>query len=163
VGTLEHHEGPTGVVALDDRWFPVVIATWWGEIVSEHVEAHYAWYDRELARAASEGSKLVAVNDILELQRVAGAIRRRFAEETDAREDELRENVVGIFVVARRALWLGMAAAVVSMVGGGLRISSFGDMPSALERALVKLDHASVPRPAGLDPATYVRPSQTEE
>lgn len=61
-------------------------------------------------------------------------------------------------MVVRGALLLGMVAAIVTLVRGGIRLSTVGEPSVALERALAKLDGAGVVRPAGLDPAGYERP-----
>jgi hypothetical protein len=156
---LEHHVEPTGAVTLDDRWFPVVIGTWWGEL-GPCIDAYYAWYDRQLARARAEGTTLVLVIDGLEVQRPTGEVRKRFVAESDARAEVNRERVAGMFVVVRGAFLLGALASVVTLVRGGLRLSSASDVATALERGLAKLDHAGVPRPPGLDPRAYVRPSR---
>ena len=159
---LERHVEPTGVVALDDRWFPIVIGTWLGDIDHSSIDAYYAWYDRQLARAELERTKLVLMVDALEATPVSTELRRRFVHETKLREEVRRRCVGSVFVVVRGPFLLGIVASVVSLVRG-LRLSTFGDMPSALERALVKLDGAGVPRPAGLDPKAYVRPRRSED
>lgn len=154
---LECHVDATGVVALDDRWFPIVIGTWLGDIGHPGIDEYYAWYDRQLARAELEGVKLVLMVDALEATPVSTELRRRFIHETNVRDAVRRRCVGSVFVVVRGPFLLGIVASVVSLVRG-LRLSTVGDMPSALERALVKLDGAGVPRPAGLDPKTYARP-----
>jgi hypothetical protein len=155
---LERHADATGVVALDDRWFPVVIGTWLGDIDHRKIDAYYAWYDRQLARAEAEGTKVVVMVDSVEATPVPTEIRRRFIHETNVRAEVRQRCVASVLVVVRGAFLMGIVASVVTMVRGGVRLSTFADMPSALERALVKLDALGVPRPAGLDPKTYVRP-----
>lgn len=156
---LEHHVEPTGAMTLDDRWFPIVICTWWGD-VGPCIDAYYVWYDRQLARARVEGTKLVLIIDGLEVQRPSGDVRRRFIAESDARQAVNRERAAAMFVVVRGAFLLGAVASVVSLVRGGLRLSSAGDVPTALARGLVKLEHAGLPRPPGLDPKAYQRPTR---
>lgn len=157
---LERFGNGAGSLALDDRWFPVVIGTWWGEIDAAAMDAYFAWYDRQLTRARREGVKLALVIDALGVARPSGATRRRFVAESDAREAANRELVASMFVVTKGAFVLGTLAAVASLVRGTLRLSSANDMTTALERSLARLDHAGVPRPAGLDPAAYVSPSR---
>ncbi len=157
---LERHEEPTGGVVLDARWFPVVIGTWWGEPSPALLDALYAWVDRMLERAREEGTKVVLVFDALDVTRASSAMRRRLAAESDARQGLLRERVLGIFVVVRGAFVLGLVAAILSIVRPSMRLSSFASPEAALERALVKLLHARVPFPVGLDPRAYVRPSR---
>jgi hypothetical protein len=158
---LERHDDQGGAVVVDDRFYPVLIGTWLGTMSPAIIDHYYAWYDRQLARAAAEGIELVLVSDALDVHRPTGETRARLVRETDAREAVIRERVVGLFVVVRGALLLGMVASIVQRVRGGLRMSTFRDMPTALERALLKLDHRGVPRPAGLDPRRYTRPSST--
>lgn len=160
---LEHHVGAAGAVAMDDRWFPIVIGTWWGEVEPALLDSYYAWFDRQLARAREEGTQIALVFDARGVTRTTAAIRRRFVHETDIREAMLRERVVGMFVVVRGALLLGMVAAIVTLVRGGLRLSTVGEPSAALERALAKLDHAGVARPAGLDPRSYAPPPRAPE
>lgn len=143
---------------MDDRSFPVVIGTWWGEVAPAQLDVYYAWFDRQLARARAEGTMMALVIDARGVSRANGAMRRRFAQETDARDALLRERVVGIFVVVRGALLLGMIAAIMSVVRGGLRLSSVSEPATALERAFVKLELAGVARPPGLDAKAYQRP-----
>ena len=161
VAGLERHEHPRGQLALDDRFWPVVIGTWHGEIEHRHIDAYYAWYDRQLARAEAEATKVLVIVDALEVAPTSAEIRRRFIHETDVRE-AVRRRVVGVFVVVRGPFLLGMVASIVRLVRGGLRLSTFGDVRTALERAVVKLDGVGVARPAALDPAAYVRPRRCE-
>lgn len=160
---LEHHIGAVGTVAMDDRWFPIVIGTWWDEVEPALLDAYYAWLDRQLARARQEGTRLALVIDARGVTRLTATIRRRFVHETDVREAVLRERVVGMFVVVRGALLLGMVAAIVTLVRGGLRLSTVSEPSAALERSLTKLDGAGVARPAGLDPRSYAAPPRPQE
>jgi hypothetical protein len=151
-----------GGLILDDRWFPVVIGTWWGELSPELIVSYFGWYDGQLARARSEGTKISLITDGLDVQRPSGEARKSLAIESQVREAANRELVVSTYVVVHGALLLGVLASVMSVFRGGLRISSTSDMVTALERTLARFDQAGLPRPAGLDPATYVRPSRTE-
>lgn len=155
---IERHEDPEGTLVLDDRYYPVVIGTWWGRVGHASIDAYYAWYDRQLARAGAEGIKLVVVVDALDVAPTSAEIRRRFVHETDVRAEARRRSVASVLVVVRGAFLLGMIAAIVSLVRGGLRLSTFGEMGPALEQALAKLDAQGVPWPASLDPRAYVRP-----
>jgi hypothetical protein len=155
---VERHEDPEGTLVLDDRYYPVVIGTWWGRVGHGSIDAYYGWYDRQLARAGAEGIKLVVIVDGLDVAPTTAEIRRRFVRETDARAEARRRCVASVLVVARGAFLLGMIAAIVSLVRGGMRLSTFGEMRPALEQALTKLDAVGVPRPASLDPRTYARP-----
>lgn len=158
---LERHEDAGGSLALDDRWFPLVIGTWWGEIGPEMMDVYFGWYDRQLARARAEGTKLALVIDALAVKGPSGAMRRRFVAESGAREAVNREQVASMQVVVRGAFLLGVLASVMSLVRG-LRVSSTGDVATALERSLARLDLAGVPRPAGLDPTAYATPPRRE-
>jgi hypothetical protein len=155
---VERHEEPEGTLVLDDRHYPVVIGTWWGQVGHRSIDAYYDWYDRQLARAGVEGVKLVVVVDALDVAPTTAEIRRRFVHETDVRAEARRRCVVSVLVVARGAFLLGMIAAIVSLVRGGMRLSTFGEIRPALEQALTKLDAVGVSRPASLDPWTYARP-----
>lgn len=159
---LEHYVEPVCAVTMDDRWFPVLISTWWGETQVTQVDAYYAWMDRQVARAQAEGSKLVLVADARGVTRSSSVSRRHSAQQTDAREETLRERVLGTCVVVRGAFLLGIIAAFVGVLRRGVRVSSFGEPAAALERALVKLDQAGIPRPPGLDPHAYERPPRPE-
>ena len=160
---LEQHLGAVGSVVMDDRWFPVAIATYWGEVEPALLDTYYAWFDRQLARAREEGTRIALVFDARGVTRTTAAIRRRLVHETDVREALVRERVVGMFVVVRGALLLGMVAAIVTLVRGGLRLSTVGEPAAALERALARLEGAGVARPAGLDPRSYAPPCRTQE
>jgi uncharacterized protein YjeT (DUF2065 family) len=148
-----------GAVTMDDRWFPVVIGTWWGDM-APCIDAYFGWYDRQLSRAQAEGVKLVLVVDGLDVTRPTSAVRKRFVAESEARAAVNQARVVGMFVVVHGAFLMGVLASVVTLVRGGLRLSSAGDMPTALARGLVKLDLAGVARPPGLDAMAYQRPSR---
>lgn len=154
---LEHHVDREGALTMDDRWFPVVIGTWWGDI-APCIDAYFAWYDRQLSRAQAEGVKLVLVVDALDIRRPTSAARKRLVTESDARAAVNQARVAGMFVVLHGAFLMGVLASVVTLVRGGLRLSSVSDVPTALGRALVKLDLAGVPRPPGLDATAYQRP-----
>ena len=155
---VERLEDLEGTLVLDDRHYPVVIGTWWGRVGHRSIDAYYDWYDRQLARAEVEGTKLVVIVDGLDVAPTTAEIRRRFVHETDMRAEARRLCVASVLVVVRGAFLLGMIAAIVSLVRGGMRLSTFGEIRPALEQALTKLDAVGVPRPASLDPAAYVRP-----
>lgn len=160
---LELYQDEMGRLTLDDRWFPVVIGTWWGEIGPRTMDTYFGWYDRQLARAHSEGTKIALVIDALGVKGLNGEMRRRFVSESDAREAMNREHVTSMHVVLRSALLRAMLASVATLVRSALRVSSSPDLASALERALAKLDGAGVARPAGLDPRSYTPPSCTQD
>jgi hypothetical protein len=160
---FERYHDPAGALALDDRWFPVVIGTWWGEIGPGMMDAYFGWYDRQLARAREEQTKIALVIDALEIVRLSGEMRRRFIAESDLREGPNREHVASMCVVLRGALLRGILASVATLVRGALRVSSAGDVLTALERSLARLDHAGVARPAELDPRSYAAPPRHDE
>lgn len=148
---------------LDDRYFPVVVATWVGEVTDQGVDAYFRWVDRVLRRAAAEGVAVVPITDLRQARgQVATALRHRFVEEADRREAMTREYVDQVMVVAQGAHVLGLVAFILRRMRRGVRLSSCGDLRSALQRALQRLDLAGVTRPSWLDPASYERsvPSQ---
>lgn len=155
---LEQHDFGSGGLVLDDRWFPIVIGTWYGEVGSELIDTHFTWYDRQLARARSEGTKLGLITDGLEVWRPGAEARKHLMSASQAREAANRELAASIFVVIHGALLLGVLASVMSVFRRGVRISSTSDMVTALARTLLRLDQAGIQRPMDIDPATYVRP-----
>ncbi len=157
-----HHTYEEGQLALDERYFPVVIATWSGTVYPDGVTQYYRWYDGMLQRAADEGVKLESITDGLDVGRVPSGIRARFIEQTNARAEEIRDHVDFVMVVAQRAFLLGFIASVLYRMRWGVRMSSFGDIRSALERAQQRMDAANLPRPTGFDPASYERPTSQQ-
>jgi len=156
---LERHGDAGGAVTLDARWFPVVIATWSGTTDVGHVDTYNAWLDAQVARARRERTRIALINDGLDSVRPSAAVRQRFVASSRTRAVEQRDCVVSSFVVVRGAFLLGVIASVLSMLGIGVRLSTVADTRVALERSLARLDALGVPRPAGLDPASYVRPT----
>jgi len=157
---VQRHEHSRGAIVVDDRWFPILIGTWFGESVSSSLDVFYRFYDEQLDRAAAEGIDMVLVTDALDVLRPSSEIRERFARETALREPRIQRHVLGSIVATRG----GVVQAVVAWLvhrRRGLWIASVRDMPAALERALAKLDQAGVPRPLGLDPRGYERPPRS--
>ena len=146
---------------IDERHFPVVIATWMGEVTDSSVDVYYREFDRMMHRAAVEGVKLQFITDVLAVETVRDCdLRGRLVEQTRRREARLRDHVDYVMVVARRARVLGLLSFVLCRMQHGLRMSSFTDVGSALQRALQRLDGAGLDRPSWLDPAVYERPER---
>ena len=154
---LHTYEG--GQLTLDERYFPVVIATWAGTVSSDGVQQYYEWYGGMLKRAADEGVRLQSITDGLDVGRVPSGIRARFIEESNVRAEEIRDHVDFVMIVARRAFLLGFIASVLYRMRWGVRMSSFSDVGQALDRAQLRLEAAGVPRPAGFEPASYEGPA----
>ncbi|MCA9652072.1 MAG: hypothetical protein KC501_19300 [Myxococcales bacterium] len=159
-GVIRHTVGG-GELVLDERFFPVVITTWFGEIRSATIEYCYRWLDQMLARARDEGSKLVVVVDVLEVLRPSAVLREGFVHETNARADALERSHACTIVAARGPVMLGSISAVVWMLRGGIRVTTARDVPQALERGLRRLDALGMPRPPGLEPRRYERPQRS--
>src|SRR5687768_13462427 len=75
-------ESPKGAVALDDRTFPVLFATWTGHAEEKTVRAFYAWNDVQLKRVTAEGAVFSLITDAIAAERPDAAIRALLAELT---------------------------------------------------------------------------------
>lgn len=152
---------PDVALHLDARWFPVLVVTWFGIPTTGAVARYSLWLDRMGLRAEAEGTRLVIVGDTTRLEERPGPEVRTAMV---AAIEGLAERHAGRFLGGATIIGQPVMRAVLTMVlvlsRRTLDMKPVKDMGSALARAFELLDHARIPRPPGLDAATFRSPAR---
>ena len=153
------HSSGNASVIIDDRYLPVLISVWIGQADMENAR----WYNAENRRVMQElvdrGQPYVMISDAAAAERPTPAVRKYFAELADDNVEGSEVLSLANYVVITSAVMRGALTAIGWISERAARINSVGSLQEAIERALMDLDAAGVPRPDGLDPVSYRPPS----
>jgi hypothetical protein len=143
-------------IALDSRYEPIVITTWYGSPTCALIDEYFRWSDATTAAAMASEQRLVHVVDLRHARRPSALARKRGVEHM--REDLFAEVRLASIVVAEPVLG--------AVVRFDARMSQLRHAPSivetieaALELALLELRAARIPAPVGLTPRRYRAPA----
>ena len=152
VSGIEHLvEGDCGIV-VDDRHFPVVVSTWYGDPTEAIVRRYFDWLSGIIERSRSESVPYVLITDATYAKRPQPSVRQVVAELTDAMPPYTAEINIGNYVVVESALIRG---ALTAMQWISRQTWTSVTVPSCEDADLAR---AGQPAPAGLHPDTYTRP-----
>ena len=148
-------------IVLDSRFFPILIATWYGDATEEDVDGFFDWQTRLADRARAVGTQYVMVTDASAAARPKPSVRRRVAQRTNEMPDVKAINAAA-YVVLDNPLIRGALTAMqwISRDNWGDQTTVVATCQEALERSLADLDRVGAVRPEGLDPTAYQRPEQ---
>ena len=154
-----------GVAAhLEARWFPVLIATWFGLPAVGTVERYIAWLERMAARAADEDTRLVIIGDVTRLEdRPGPEVRAEMAAAIEGLQARNPGRFLGGSTIVGSPLMRAVLLMVMALTRRALDLKPVKDFEQALERTFELLDEAGIPRPAGLDLASYRSPERPRE
>lgn len=150
---------PTGSVALDDRTYPVVFATWIGASDAESIQAFFDWNDAVLRRVAADRRVFTLVTDATLASRPDPAARALIAERTArmTREHTTVEafRVTGPIVI-ENPLVRGALTAIEWVLGTSMNAEYVDTCATAIASARRGFEKRGAPWPAGLTPDGYV-------
>jgi hypothetical protein len=145
-------------LALDDRTFPVVFATWIGAPDTTLIRAFFAWNDAVLARVAQEHTVFVLISDGTAAARPDAAGRLLIADLT--REMAKSHSAVeplraASLVVLDNPLVRGAMTAI-GWLMGGMHNDYAASCAAAITFARERFEARGANWPAGLTPESYV-------
>lgn len=156
-GTLSFVDGSASVV-VDDRSWPVVFATWFGEATVPLVEEYFAHHATLIERARAERTRIVLVTDTFGADRPSPKARKRIGELSAAQAATVAPHTLKSIVVIESALLRGVVTALAWIDPGLAQSENIASIEGAIERALALLDGAGIPRPKALTASGYRRP-----
>ena len=145
-------------IVVDDRYFPLVVTTWFGDPSEAMVERYFAWLVGLVDRTVAAQTKYVLITDASDAKRPRPSVRQQIAERTDALPDVVVDINVGNYVVVENPLVRGALTAMQWLSRSTWTNKTVGSCAEAIALGLEDLDGHGIPRPAGLDPARYARP-----
>jgi hypothetical protein len=147
---------PTGRVVFDDRYAPLLIATFFGEMGLDSAEWFERTHTRALHRQIALGSKVVSISDATRSERPSPEVRRFWAENTQNSPPAVKAAMLGTFVVIDSAILRGAMTAIGWLSEEARAIEPFRTVDDAIAEAVRRLDGAgfsvSVPRSYSLPP-----------
>jgi hypothetical protein len=158
-GTTIVADGAASVV-IDPRGWPIVIATWFGEPTELLVDRYFAAHDVILDRARKARERIVLITDAFATERPSAKARKRITDLTAAQPSDVMALTVASYVVIENPMIRGVVTALSWVNPKMAESQNVATITIALERALASLDQAGIPRPKGLTPAGYRRPSR---
>lgn len=155
---------PEVALHLDARWFPVLIVTWFGLPVIGGVERYVTWLDRMAARAKVEDTRLVILGDTTRLEERPGPeVRAEMAAAIEGLQARHPGRFLGGSTIVAQPVMRAVLLMVLALTRRVLDMKPVKDFEQALERTFALLDEAGIPRPAGLDLASYRSPARPRE
>jgi hypothetical protein len=152
---------PAIALHLEARWFPVLVATWFGVASVGVVERYVAWLDRMGQRAEAEGTRLVLVGDTTRLEDRPGPdVRAAMAAAIDRLTTRHPGRFLGGSTIVAQPVMRAVLLMVLALTRRTLDMKPVKDLEHALARTFALLDQAGIPRPAGLDAASYRAPAR---
>ncbi len=153
---------PGVALHLDARWFPVLIVTWFGMATSTAAERYAGWLDRMATRAAEEDTKLVILGDTRRLERPGPEVRTAMAAAIEGLQARHPGRFLGGSTIVEGPVMRAVLLVVLSLTRRALDMRPVKDLEHALVRTFALLDQEGIPRPAGLDAASYRSPERPE-
>lgn len=155
---------PGVALHLEARWFPVLVVTWFGTASGGAVERYAAWLDRMGERAKAADTRLVIVGDITRLEERPGPeVRAAMAAAIDRLQARHPQRFLGGSNIIAQPVMRAVLLMVLALTRRTLDMKPVKDLEQALARTFALLDEAGIPRPAGLDAASYRSPARPRE
>lgn len=148
---IEVNEGPKGAVIIDDRYAPLLVSTFIGEVELEQGR----WYERTvlevIARSATEGRRVASVHDASQVTRTTAEMRQFWADMSSRNQTTLESRTLANLIVVTNALMRGVLTAVGWMNPKVASLKLFPTLDAAVSEALKLLRDAGTPvtLPAG--------------
>ncbi|MCA9710669.1 MAG: hypothetical protein KDK70_32805 [Myxococcales bacterium] len=141
------------------RYFPVVIATWFGTPTVEAVERYADWLATMSSRAKAEGTKVVIIGDTTASGRPGPDVRRGMARALERLGGPNREGLMGGSTIIGHPLMRAVLSIVMAITREKIDLKPVKSLEAAFDRTRELLDEAGIPWPEGLDLQTYQRPT----
>lgn len=148
-------------IALDARFPPLFITTWFGAPTTSLVDAYFERSDVLFDGAVTELRKLVLITDLGDADYADATVRRRLAEATEARQDRGHSTcILGNFVVVRSAAVRGALTAIGWLSETTRSLTLIKDMETALSRAAAILERHGLAFDPRAMAGVYTRPGR---
>lgn len=148
------------MIAMDDTYFPVIVATWVGAPTEKSVRVYFAWLHEQLTRALRERSPMVNITDAGPAKNPSPDVRRLIAELTKKLEDAgADKKAVTAYVVIENAVIRGVMTAL-GWLHGNMAAVHVASCTEALQLGIRDLSRARKAAPSGLDPTKWKRPDR---
>jgi len=137
----------------------VLLVTWFGEPTSTVVDVYAEWMTAQARQARDTQTRFIIIGDTTRVDgRPSPDMRRLMAQALQDVQDVAGDSLLRIFTVIDSALLRTVINMTMYLMRQKLPFSSARSIDDALSRALALLDEFGIPRPDGLDPATYEPP-----
>ncbi|UJR78974.1 hypothetical protein [Sandaracinus amylolyticus] len=158
-GTVVLVDGGSSVV-IDTRAWPVVIATWFGEPTETLVDRYFESHAEVVGRARTNRERFVLITDTFATGAPSPKARKRIVDLTAAQAADVARLTLRSFVVIESMLMRGVVTALAWIYPKMSESENVATITIALERAFAELDAARIPRPVGMTPRDYRRPTR---
>lgn len=145
---------------MDDRLWPIVIATWFGRPSENLVEQYFGMHERCLRRAREERTKVVIVTDTFATERPSPVARKRIVELTQTFAADGKAYVLEAYIIIENPVIRGVVTALAWVYPQMSETHHVASLGVALERARLSLLEAGVAPPADLVSSAYGRPAR---
>jgi hypothetical protein len=162
---MERVTGDGSIVFLEDRFFPLVIATWVGPASESTAQAFFEWHHKQHARGAAEGRRFYSISDATLSGRPSPEVRRLFAEDVKMRSEEAEkagktpEELELSSVVITNRLLRGALTAIGWVAPSMKNLHSAATVQESLTHMLERMAEDGVARPEGLELDGYESPA----
>lgn len=146
-------------MAVDDRTYPVLFATWVGHSSLETMRAFYEWNDTQLKRVVADNVRFALITDAIDAERPNAPVRQMIADKTKemqrthVKAEALRTSSI---VVVENPFVRGALTAV-GWLMGGMETEYAANLPEAITRTEGYFRAKSASWPVGLTPNGYRR------
>jgi hypothetical protein len=153
---VEINEGTQGTIVVDDRYAPLIVSTFLGEVdLSQGL-----WYERivlgVITREATGGRRVVSVHDASRATRTTAEMRQFWADMSARNAATMESRTLANLVVVTNPLMRGVITAVGWMNPKVASLKIFPTLDAATTDALRLLREAGTP--AALPPGGYRLP-----
>lgn len=146
---------------MEARWFPVLVATWFGTASVSAVERYATWLARMGARAEAGGTRIVILGDITRLEQRPGPdVRAAMAAAIDGLVTRHPGRFLGGSTIVGQPIMRAVLLMVLALTRRSLDMRPVRDLEEGIARSFALLDGAGIPRPPGLDAASYRSPER---
>lgn len=152
------NEGKKGVVIVDNRYAPLIVSTFSGEVELDQG----LWYERVslelIGREATAGRRVVSIHDASRVTRTSAEMRRFWADMSARNSATLESRTLASVVVVSNALMRGVLTAVGWMNPKVAALKLFPTLDAAVADAQKLLQAAGTP--VTIPPGGYQLPQQ---
>jgi hypothetical protein len=150
-----------GSLVVDDRYFPLILSRWSGEITMEVIQQHIAFLTGMLDRARAEGLLVAEVSDGREAERPPATMRKLLAERVEDLFGRYPEMLRPTHVVIDNPVLRGVLTAMSWLTRQPLEIRAYRTLPEAIRAGLAQLHESARGTPPAIDPDAYAFPDLT--
>lgn len=155
---VDVNEGKKGVVIVDNRYVPLIVSTFIGEVELDQG----LWYERVtlelIAREAQAGRRVVSIHDASRVTKTSADMRRFWAEMSARNSATLESRTLANVVVVTNALMRGVLTAVGWMNPRVASLKLFPSLDAAVAASQKLLQAAGTP--VTIPPGGYQLPHQ---